>query len=294
MTTKAIAQLGLQVLFPQSSQFEPSSLEAAFMKADPLFASVQVSSSQIRFAGHDILYTQINAPMNAESLNLTLGDVRCNEALKEIARRHKAQLTLSYSGGETNPLKVYKLLALVSGVFCTIGASVVANCNGHSCVDARQFLRILGGSGWFALIDQEMPVCFLYSAVTCHCFEGNPYYWVRTYGNEFLGVPNLGSLVLNRQWGQMEKKLTDTFDNVTRYMLETGKAVEAGDSMEIDDLFVRFCTEEEVARTWNREVNQEPSPDEFFLQSPSGLLSIEFKPKRSSILHFPGLGGFFK
>jgi len=280
MTTEAVARLSLQVLFPQQPELESSDLERAFLKADSLFAGVDIVPPHIRFGSHNVLFAENNSPMKSEDTEKALGDVRCDRALKELVRGHESHVVVSYNGEETNPLQVYKLLTLVSSVLCTRGASAVVNCNGHACADSRQLLRLLGDSNWFRVIDEEMPICFVISAVTCHCFDENPYYFARTYGNEFLNVPNVGSCVLDRQWASMEQEIIDTFSNVTSYMLDSGNVVAPGDTMEIDgdDMFIRFCTEEEVARTWNRQVNEPLQPDEFFLESPSGLLHIDFSP----------------
>jgi len=185
----------------------------------------------------------------------------CDEGINQ----HGAYIELSVDPNQDKPLEAYQLLTFLAFLIARHGGLVIANINGFTSFSAPGLQQIMADEDWMDAIE-NMPPLFLYSGPVIHEFDGNELLWMRSYGNHLLGISDLGTAFSNHIVQQYVPMTLTVFDNIMSYMMESGNKVEAGHTMESESVMIALQ-------------EQKAEPDEYFYQSPSGLLNVVYTPK---------------
>ena len=232
--------LSLQVLFPQALPLEAATLARALSSFDrsmrnarceiddelsregKLFGLAGWDKHVIRFVGFDV-------QMPAAAVDACVAPAHYSAELKERARANRAHVLLYYGGYDPAPLEQYVALAAVAAAFGKHGALVVLNESARTSLPI-EILSEIGTRGKAIAMLRELPLPYLYCGFVKHEVEGVRGVWMRTYGAPRLGLPDFAAHAAGHDEGQ---RFFDIFDNVFRYVLQSGAKLGRGHTMEI-------------------------------------------------------------
>lgn len=184
--------------------------------------------------------------------------------------KHAAFIDLSVEPNPAKPLEAYQELTFLACMIALREGLVIANINGFTSFSGPGMLQLLADNDWSDAI-QEMPPLFLFSGPVLHEFDNNTNLWMRSYGNHLLGIPDLGTIIPTEIIQEYVPMTLQVFDNMMSYMIESGNKVEPGHTMETDSVLIKIF-------------DQPANPDEYFYQSPSGMLRVEYTPKPGFVM----------
>lgn len=206
-------------------------------------------------------------PLDSQAVEKICGYIGCAPETKELVGKHTAYVELTTETGSTQSgttLTAYIRLTAIAAILAARGAVIISNINGYTSFPAEQIMGILArasNNNWLASIAQ-MPLLFLYSGLVALTFDNQRTLWLRTYGNHLFDLPDLGTAIALAELTDQVPVTQSAFDNVMRYMLESGKRVFPGQIIDGDSLKVQVKAQPDFN-------------DELFYQSPSGLLCLE-------------------
>ena len=184
--------------------------------------------------------------------------------------KHGAFISLSVEPNPAKPLEAYQELTFLACMIALREGLAISNINGFTSFSGPGMLQLLADNDWSDAI-QEMPPLFLYSGPVLHEFDNNTNLWMRSYGNHLLGIPDLGTIIPTEIIQEYVPMTLQVFDNMMSYMIESGNKVEPGHTMETDSVLIKIF-------------EQTAKPDEYFYQSPSGMLRVEYTPKPGFVM----------
>jgi len=256
----------LQVLFAEPFQLDPAaltqtlqsyhpSLSGATFELDPGLTEKGTPLGLVGWGEHVVQVVGFDVPMPEQVLELCVQPAHYGAELKAAARAHKAHVLLYYGGLATDPLERYVALAVVAGVLATHGALVVLNEAGHTSFPAEALTASEGD-----MLEQlrTFPILALYCGFVKYDVEGVKGVWMRTYGGQVMGLPDLATLAEGHHRGQA---IFELFSNIYNYLRSSGTRFAAGHTMQVGaDLFLRL---------------RSPTSEEYFLDSPGELFVAE-------------------
>jgi hypothetical protein len=197
-------------------------LDAALAKQGTPLGLVGWGSHVVKLVGFDV-------PMPAQIVEKCVAGAHYGPELKAKARAHASHVILYYAGNELDPLEQYVALAVVAGVLAKHGAMLVLNESGHTSLPASVFTGE-GVKGDLLGLLRSLPIPMLYSGFVKFDVEGVNGVWMRTFGNELLGLPDLAHLATGHDQGQ---STFDMFCNLLNYLRSSKAALAPGHTMEI-------------------------------------------------------------
>lgn len=274
-------KISLQVLFPSLPRISSGELAEQSAIHMPAFKNVVVNlPDDTRGGGFGTFHFFENGnaikvnlefsrrPLDSQAVEKICGYIGCAPETKELIGKHTSYIELSTESGTTQSgttLQSYVRLTAIAAILAARGALVLANINGYTSFPVEQIMSILsraGKSNWLDTI-YGMPLLFLYSGLVALTFDNQRTLWLRTYGNHLFDLPDLGTAISLAELSSQVPVTQSAFDNVMRYMLESGKRVFPGQIIDGDTLKVQVKAQPDFN-------------DELFYQSPSGLLCLEF------------------
>lgn len=260
--------LCLQVLFADVFKFDLAAAEKAFRSYHRSMAKAKVEllaepaesgnvAGLVGWQKHVIRIIGFPAPMPADPLERCVAPSHYPPEVKAQARAHQSHLLLYYSGYDTDPLEQYVSLAAAAGVFARLGAIIVVNESAQTSLPAV----VLKGEeveGDLIELLRALPLAMLYCGFVKHEVDGVSGVWMRTYGANRLGLPDLAAHARSHDEGQ---RFFDIFENIFSYLRESEAKLAPGHTMQIEeDEYLRF---------------REARDDEPFLDAGSDLLVVE-------------------
>ena len=232
--------LSLQVLFSQAPPLDPSALSRTLRTFDrstsggrcDLDEELLREGKVLGLAGwgrHVVRYVGFDFPMPADAVEACVVGAHYDQDLKQKAREHRAHVILYYAGYETSPLEQYVALAVVAAVFGRNDGLVVLNEAGHTSLPMGMLLDI-GASKNSCELLRQLPLPYLYCGFVKYQVEDVRGVWMRTYGAPLLGLPDFAAHSAGHHEGQ---RYFDIFENVFRYVLESGARLSRGHTMQI-------------------------------------------------------------
>ncbi len=271
--------MSLQILFeklPQFGERELNETAANVSHSSPPFRYQLPKDTSVRGEGlaatdaHKIKLEFCDRPLDGQDLAQINAHIRLVPDAAAAIKRHGAYIDLSVDANQEKPLEAYQLLTFLACMIALRGGLVIANINGFTSFNAQQLLQLLGDEDWKDAIE-NMPPLFLFSGPVVHEFDDNPFLWMRSYGNHLLNIPDLGTIIPGEIVQEYVPMTLQVFDNIMTYMIESGNKVEPGHTMETDSVIIRV-------------LDQPAEADEFFYQSPSGMLRIEYTPRPGFVM----------
>ena len=231
-------QLGLQVLFPEAQPLDGTALTRALQAFDKsmgrarceLDDEISRDGNLFGIAGwgkHVIRLVGFDAPMPA--FEHCVAPAHYSAELKQSVRAHRAHVLLYYAGYDPSPLEQYVALAAVAAVLGRNGALVVLNGAAQASLPMSLLSDIGAGSKPIEML-RALPLPFLYCGFVKHEVEDVRGVWMRTYGADLLGLPDFAAHASGHHEAQRH---FDAFDNVLRYLLDSGAKVGRGHTMQI-------------------------------------------------------------
>jgi hypothetical protein len=205
---------------------------------------------------HVIQMVGFDVPYPAAAFEACVAPAHYPQELKQHARLHKAHVILRYAGQESSPFEQFVALAATAGALAHLGAIVVLNESGHTSFPAAA-LSGLDSKGDIMDLLRALPVPIFYCGFVKLEVEGIAGVWMRTYGAQLLGLPDLAAHATGHEEGQ---RYFDIFDSIFRYLRESSARLADGHTMQIDEEYLRF---------------RAPNEEEEFLQSGAELLVVE-------------------
>ena len=191
----------------------------------------------IGWDNHVIKVIGFNQPIPADALEGCVAPSHYDQEQKDAVRAHKAHLLLFYAGTETNPLAQYHVLIAVAASLAPLGAIAILN------EAAQTSLPI----GVFSDAEKEnrleyiksFPMLMLCCGFLKYEIENQSGVWMRSMGANEIGLPDLAMLTNGHDQGQ---DTFDIFSGILDYLQESGAILNAGETMEMGDLFIRLRT----------------------------------------------------
>lgn len=247
------APLGLQLLFPAPPALDADALTLAVRGFHPdlTAASVEllamplaggdepqpVALGLIGWAAHVVKLVAFDAPMPREAVEACVRPAHFDDELKQAAYSHAAHVLLYYAGYHPDPLEQYVALAVVGAALARLGATTVLNEPARSAVPAVALLPHEGDEADAVGTLRSLPLPFLFVGFVKLEVDGQPGVWMRTFGANLLGLPDLALLAAGHHEGSFA---FEVFGNVLDYLRRTGRELAAGDTMQVgDDEFLR-------------------------------------------------------
>jgi hypothetical protein len=192
------------------------------------------------------------------------GVVECVQAshyeveIKEDAYQHTAHIVLHYAGYEQDALEQHVALAAAAGVLARFGAIVTLNQAGHTSIPSVALLPHEEDEGDTLRALRGMPIPYIYAGFVKIEIDGEPGVWMRTYGCQVFGLPDLAFHAEGHHQGTLTFNL---FSNMLAYLRGSDRTFAPGDTMGVGDgQFFRFRAR---------------STEEWFLESVGEMLVVE-------------------
>jgi hypothetical protein len=258
----------LQVLLEDGFRLDPAAVTRAMRTYHPSMAKARCEVARelnqegkifglAGWGNHAIQIVGFDLPMPTDTVELCVAPSHYPQQLKERARAHKAHVLLWYAGRDESVIEQFVALTAFAGVLDRFGAIVVLN------ESARTSFPVEALSGQGVNCDmmellRTLPLPILYCGFVKYDIPNDRHVWMRTYGAYVLGLPDFASYTNGHHEGQ---RYCDMFGSIMRYMLNTGKRLAAGHTMQIgDDNYLRCRT---------------PTNDEPWLESKGEMLVVE-------------------
>ena len=238
----------LQVLFGDRLRFDPNqfselcrSFHPSMAKARSEFdAGLNIEGNVFGLAGwenHIVKLVGFDVPMPAEAVEMCVAPAHYDGELKARDRSHKAHVLLYYAGYEMAPVEQYVALAAIAGVLAQMGAIAVLNESAHTALPAS-VLSVVEVEGDILDLLRALSLPMLYCGFVKFHNEDGSGVWMRTYGAEELGLPDLAACT---KGDHEATRYFTIFDNVLNYLLDSGARLSSGHTMQIDeDEYIRF------------------------------------------------------
>ncbi|MCP4597573.1 DUF4261 domain-containing protein [Neptuniibacter sp.] len=261
--------LSLQVLFSNSFAFNSSSFESKFRSYHPSLSEAKIELDEelkqqgsliglIGWGEHVIQIVGFDHAMPAEAVEQCIAPSHYRQDLKLQAKAHKSHIILYYKGYDDNPINQYASMALVAGFLSYFGAIVVTNESALTSFPTIALNRDNVDGDIVELI-QSLPLLILFCGIVKYKVDGIDGVWLRTYGAQLLGLPDMASLARDHSISQ---SIFDIFSNVFGYLLNSGVKFSEGNTMQVgEDLFMKLRL---------------PSREEYFLNGENELFVVEF------------------
>jgi hypothetical protein len=211
---------------------------------------------------HVVQLVGFSAPAPAQVVEDCVAPAHYKPELKRQAREHKAHVILYYAGYEESPYEQYVALTAVAGALAEQGALLIANEVARTSFPAQALRRSAASSDEviMELLRGQLLLLLYCGFVKCHV-QDVPGVWMRTYGCERLGLPDLAYHAESHAQGQ---NTFDIFANVLGYVLNSGAELGAGHTMQVGETtFMKL---------------RAPTQDEGFLDSEGELFVAEMIP----------------
>ncbi len=261
--------LSLIVLFPESLALNEKALVDALRITDKTLAHARVefdpelskaAGNVFGLAGwgrHVVKLVGFDAPMPAESLEACLAPSHYGQDLKDEVRQHKANIILYYGGYDATPLEQYIAVGLVAGALARLGAIAVINETARTSLPAGVLGDDGHGGNLAGFLREDLPLLMLFCGFVKYEVENVDGVWMRTYGANRLGLPDLAYLAAGHEQGQSTFGM---FSNILAYLVESGARFSEGHTMQIgEDGFLRL---------------RSLTTEEYFLQNEGGDLFV--------------------
>ncbi|HIA54602.1 MAG TPA: hypothetical protein EYN91_21370 [Candidatus Melainabacteria bacterium] len=272
-------RISLQILFDKLPKFSERELNEAASNVShsaPAFRYQLPKDTSVRGEGiaatdaHKVKLNFCDKKLDEQELAQINAHLRLVPDASAAIKMHNAYIDLSVEPNPEKPLQAYHLLTFLACMIAVRGGLAIANINGFTSFSAQQLLQLFGDDDWLDAI-ANMPPLFLFSGPVVHEFDDNPALWMRSYGNHLLGIPDLGTFIPPEIVQEYVPMTLQVFDNIMTYMIESGTQVEPGHTMETESVLIKVC-------------EQQAKPDEFYFQSPTGLLRIEYTPRPGFVM----------
>jgi len=178
---------------------------------------------------HVIQIVGFDLPMPAEVVELCVAPSHYPQALKDRARAHQSHVLLWYAGREESVIEQFVALAAFAGVLERFGAIVVLNESARTSFPAAA----LSGKdieGDMMELLRTLPLPVLFCGFVKYDIPNDTHVWMRTYGAHVLDLPDFAVYTNGHQEGQ---RYCDMFDSIMHYMLNTGKRLAPGHTMQL-------------------------------------------------------------
>jgi hypothetical protein len=245
----------LQILFADRFQLDPAAITAAMRAYHPSMAQARCEvapelnqeSKVFGLAGwgkHVIKLVGFDLPMPKDVVELCVAPSHYPQLLKDRARAHKSHLLLWYAGSEESVVEQFVALAAFAGVMDRFAAVVVLNESARTSFPTAA----LSGKGIKGDMMEQLrtlPLPILYCGFVKYDIPNDKNVWMRTYGAHVLGLPDFAVYTNGHHEGE---RYFGMFDSIMRYMLNTGKRLAAGHTMQLgasDYLRCRAPTKDE-------------------------------------------------
>jgi hypothetical protein len=204
----------------------------------------------IRLVGFDL-------PMPKDTVEPCVAPSHYARPLKDRARAHKSHILLWYAGREESVVEQFVALAALAGVLERFGAVVVLNETAHTSFPAA---ALSGKDVKGDMMEQlrTLPLPILYCRFVKYDILNDAHVCMRTYGAHVLGLPDFAAYANGHHEGQ---RYFTMFDSIMRYMLNTGKRLAAGYTMQVGAKDYLRC--------------RAPTRDEPWLESKGEILVVE-------------------
>jgi hypothetical protein len=217
----------------------------------------------VAWGPHVVRLAAFPMPLPADRLELCVRPSHLPRPVKESSRRHTAHAFLTYAGREADPLEQYATLALVGGALATQGARFLVNEESYGLCPSDALWGSLTaeaaeGGDVFAML-RAMPIPLFYGGFLKIEIEGEPGVWMRTVGNDRLGLPDLA---LHADTHGQRAATVDLFTHLLGDLRATGGRFEPGQTVPIGP---------GRSLRW-----REPTAEEYFLESRGVMLVGEW------------------
>jgi hypothetical protein len=229
-------------------------------------ATVEIDAGTVRFGtpagraqwgGHVVEFAGSNSPLVSSVVENCITPGRYDGAIKQEARNHQAHVRLSYAGSSPSALERYVALTAVAGTLGSTGAVVVLNENARASLPIDAILPSLMRGDRMDFL-RKLPVPDLYAGFVELDISGQRGVWMRTYGSQYLHLPNLAMLAPDRS---QHSHIHGIFSRVFNRLLIDRHRLESGATLSVaSDICVAF---------------RSPSPAEFFLHDPTEVFVVE-------------------
>jgi len=247
----------LQLLFAGGLKLEPAAVTAAMRAYHPSMARARYEVADelnqegkvFGLAGwgeHVIKVVGFDLPMPKEVVELCVAPSHYAQPLKDRARGHKSHALLWYAGRQGSVIEQFVALAAFAGALEGFGAVAVLNESARTSFPAAA----LSGKGIEGDVMEQLrtlPLPVLYCGFVKYDVPDDRQVWMRTYGAFVLGLPDFAAYTSGHHEGQ---RYFDTFDSIMRYMLNTGKRLAAGHTMQLGAHDYLRCRAPAESESW--------------------------------------------
>ena len=226
---------------------------SAFIGGDGPPASVL---GLIAWGDHAVKLAQFDAPMPYGPVESCVGPALLPPPMKVDAKRHQAHILLFYAGTFADVRERFVALCAVAGALARCDAICVLNEDARTSCPA---FDLIPDEGEDALATyRRLPVPYLLGGFVKMTVGDAGILWVRTFANHRLGLPDLAIRMADH--GRTARTF-QLFTGIAGYLLETGEALTAGESLDLGD-----------GTTYTV---RDPTEAEDFLTSPGAMLVLE-------------------
>src|SRR5262249_41118036 len=195
---------------------------------------------------HVIKVVGFDLPMPKEVVELCVAPSHYAQPLKDRARGHKSHALLWYAGRQGSVIEQFVALAAFAGALEGFGAVAVLNESARTSFPAAA----LSGKGIEGDVMEQLrtlPLPVLYCGFVKYDVPDDRQVWMRTYGAFVLGLPDFAAYTSGHHEGQ---RYFDMFDSIMRYMLNTGKRLAAGHTMQLGAHDYLRCRAPAESESW--------------------------------------------
>lgn len=266
------APICLSVVFKGKLNINENELKQALSKIDPSIKDIQYESpfgqldehlyAVIGWDKHVIKLVGLNAPYPTDALEPCVAPAHYDEDIKEQVRHNDSHVLLYYNGYEQDVLEQYLALTRLAASFAQFNALAVINGEAHTSLPIEGVCELITSEDGIDLLSTSLPT--LFCGFVKYQVENVDGVWMRTYGADVFGLPNLAALAKSNDDCEHYFSL---FSNVLNYLRESGAQMVAGDTME--------CGDDKMMRL------RAPYDDEYFLKDENNLLVIEIDDNKN-------------
>jgi hypothetical protein len=250
--------LGLQLLFDATLDLDADALALALRTFHPDLADAKVDLHVVPrteppaghpendsppavlglfgWGRHVVKLIGFNAKMPPDVVETCVKPAHFSEELKQLAYDHAAHALLYYAGYERDPFEQYVALGAVAAALARFGAVTTLNEHARTAIPAPALLPQDDEPDALDML-RQLPIPLIYGGFVKLEVEGEPGVWMRTCGNDRLGLPDLAIRAGGHHEGQFTFFL---FSRLLDYLRESGKSFAPGHTMQVgEDTFLR-------------------------------------------------------
>ncbi|HAP24480.1 MAG TPA: hypothetical protein DCR74_02240 [Achromobacter sp.] len=202
-------------------------------------ARVELASRMLEILGmvgwgnHVVRLEGVNAPYPKSALESCVAPSSYPDDVKDEVRAHASHIRLHYVGFETDPLEQYVALAAVAGALArikTLAALAVLNERARTSLPAG----MVADEEYLAKdsvdILRVLPFRMLFCGFREFKVEGMHGVWMRSYGANAFGLPDLALLAIGQEQSESYYAVLDI---LIPHWVKTGAEVAAGQTRQI-------------------------------------------------------------